>query len=105
MLRSVSASRTLRTSLGRSETLLTRRFGTSPKEKAMEERLKKAFESVTVCDVTDVSGGCGSFFKVKIVSPKFEGMSLVQRNRLVYSALQEEIGEMHGLNVECKTKE
>jgi stress-induced morphogen len=69
----------------------------------MEERLKKTIEQVTHCEVTDVSGGCGSFFKVKVVSPAFQGKSLVERNRLVYAALKDEIGEMHGLNVECAT--
>ena len=80
------------------------RHPTTAKELAMEERLRKVLQPpITHCEVTDVSGGCGSFFKVKVVSPAFQGKSLVERNRLVYAALKDEIGEMHGLNVECST--
>ena len=83
--------------------LARRQFGTTAKEKAMEERLRKTIQNITQVEVIDVSGGCGSFFKVKVVSPSFQGKSLVDRNRLVYAALKDEIGDMHGLNVECST--
>jgi stress-induced morphogen len=77
-----------------------RSFGTSPKEVAMEKRLLDELKATSAI-VTDVSGGCGSFFNIKVVSPLFEGKTPVARNRLVHAALKEEIGEMHGLNIEC----
>ena len=82
---------------------LHRSFGTSSTEIAMEERLKSELNASKV-EVTDVSGGCGSFYKVKVVSKVFEGKSPVERNRLVHAVLKKELGDMHGLNVECLTK-
>jgi stress-induced morphogen len=76
---------------------------TTTKESVMEEKVKQALQqNVTSIEVKDISGGCGSFFKVKVVSPTFVGKSPVERNRIIYSALKEEIAEMHGIDVECK---
>ncbi|KAB1213157.1 SufE-like protein, chloroplastic [Morella rubra] len=43
-------------------------------------------------------------FNVKIVSPKFDGQSLVKRHRLVYDALAEELQSgLHALSIVAKT--
>lgn len=45
-----------------------------------------------------------SHFEVKIVSAKFEGLSRVARQRLVYSLVREELnGPVHALALETKT--
>lgn len=77
-------------------------MGTSAKEVAMQDKLKQELQAVEA-EVKDVSGGCGSFFKVRVVSPVFEGKTAVQRNRLVHSALQQDFKDVHGFNVECST--
>jgi stress-induced morphogen len=50
-------------------------------------------------EVRDTSGGCGSFYQVLVVSPKFVGLTPVKQQRLVNAALAEHIGQMHGLNL------
>ena len=49
--------------------------------------------------VEDASGGCGSFFNVKVVSPVFKGQSLVMQHRMINECLKEEIAELHGLTI------
>ena len=51
------------------------------------------------------AGGAGHFRAV-VVSPAFEGKSLVERQRLVYDALAEMMGpEIHALAVQTLTPE
>lgn len=48
--------------------------------------------------VVDESDGCGGKFNAIIVSPQFEGKSLIQRHRLVNSALVEELKTIHAFS-------
>ena len=48
-------------------------------------------------EVEDISGGCGSMYKMFIVSEEFEGLNSVKQHRLVQRALAKEIESMHGL--------
>eukprot|EP00274_Cyanoptyche_gloeocystis_P007591 CAMPEP_0196661202 /NCGR_PEP_ID=MMETSP1086-20130531/43217_1 /TAXON_ID=77921 /ORGANISM="Cyanoptyche gloeocystis , Strain SAG4.97" /LENGTH=84 /DNA_ID=CAMNT_0041995991 /DNA_START=63 /DNA_END=317 /DNA_ORIENTATION=+ len=54
-------------------------------------------------DVQDLSGGCGAKFEALIVSPLFEGKRLLERQRLVYSALEDEMKSIHALTMKTKT--
>ena len=38
-------------------------------------------------------------YQILVVSSKFEGVKLVQQHKMVNDALQEEIGNMHGLTI------
>ena len=53
-------------------------------------------------EVTDISGGCGAFFKVLVVAPAFTGLPIVKAHRLVLDALEKEVGKMHGLTIETR---
>jgi BolA protein len=45
--------------------------------------------------------GLGTHFRVRIATPMFEGLSRVQRHRLVYDALQDYIDAgLHALSIE-----
>ena len=45
--------------------------------------------------------GFGTHFRVRIASPRFEGLSRVQRHRLVYDALQDFLDQgLHALAIE-----
>lgn len=59
--------------------------------------------AATHCTVEDTSGGCGSFFRVRCVSPVFEGLAPLAQHRRVQEALKTEIGTMHGLTIETMT--
>ncbi|KAI4345128.1 hypothetical protein L6164_012285 [Bauhinia variegata] len=50
-------------------------------------------------EVIDTSGGCGASFEVQIVSEQFEGKRLLERHRMVNSALEEEMKQIHALSV------
>lgn len=54
-----------------------------------------AFLSQTVVDESD---GCGGKFNAVIVSPQFEGKSILQRHRLVNAALADELKTIHAFS-------
>ena len=70
----------------------------------MSERLQSllegAFPDAQDVDVVDRTGG-GDHFHVTVVSPRFEGLSLVDQHRLVYDALAEPLadGTIHELRI------
>eukprot|EP00924_Labyrinthula_sp_SR-Ha-C_P005100 snap_masked-scaffold_1-processed-gene-21.17-mRNA-1 protein AED:0.19 eAED:0.20 QI:0/-1/0/1/-1/1/1/0/99 len=71
------------------------------KEKFMENLLKEKLKATTV-NVTDISGGCGSMYDVKVESPLFKSKTKVAQHRMVNEVLKEEIKEMHGLTLDTK---
>lgn len=53
----------------------------------------------------DESDGCGGKFNVIIVSPEFEGKSILQRHRLVNTALADELKTIHAFSQKTYTPE
>uniref|UniRef100_A0A2P2JMA0 Protein BOLA1ic n=1 Tax=Rhizophora mucronata TaxID=61149 RepID=A0A2P2JMA0_RHIMU len=81
----------------------------------MKSKLQSALEATTL-EIYDVSHQHASHaavkdstagethFNVKIVSPKFDGQSLVKRHRMVYDALADELRSgLHALSIVAKT--
>jgi stress-induced morphogen len=66
----------------------------------LEERLREAFPDARELAVVDRTGG-GDHFHVTVVSPRFNGLSLVDQHRLVYAALAEPLGDgtIHELRI------
>jgi stress-induced morphogen len=64
--------------------------------------LSEAFPDDEV-SVEDRTGG-GDHFQVAVVSPRFEGLSLVEQHRLVYDALAAPLadGTIHELRISTK---
>ncbi|XP_043664079.1 bolA-like protein 2 isoform X2 [Vespula pensylvanica] len=56
-------------------------------------------------EVTDLSDGCGAKFSVVVISDIFEGKPLLQRHRLVNSALEEELKTIHAFSQKTLTSE
>jgi stress-induced morphogen len=79
----------------------------APADQINEETLAATLQSpssplkITHLSITDISGGCGSSFTATIVSPDFEGKSLLQRHRLVNGVLKEEIKRIHAWTPRC----
>ncbi|KDO20676.1 hypothetical protein SPRG_13428 [Saprolegnia parasitica CBS 223.65] len=71
-------------------------------EEKMATSLRQAL-SATHVKVDDISGGCGSMYKIEVASPTFEGKNRVAQHRLVNEVLKEEIGGMHGLTLKTYT--
>jgi stress-induced morphogen len=71
----------------------------------IEQLLGAAFPGDRV-SVEDRTGG-GDHFQVTVVSPRFEGLSLVEQHRLVYDALAGPLadGTIHELRISTKGKQ
>ena len=78
----------------------------------IESRLREALEAdhVTVVDESHLHAGPegaregGGHFRALVVSGRFEGKTAVERQRLVYAALAEEMGrEIHALSMQTLT--
>jgi stress-induced morphogen len=71
----------------------------------IDQLLREAFPGDGVA-VEDRTGG-GDHFQVTVVSPRFEGLSLVDQHRLVYDALAAPLadGTIHELRITTKGPE
>jgi stress-induced morphogen len=76
--------------------------GTAKRRLSLTELLEAAFPGDEV-SVEDRTGG-GDHFQVTVVSPRFEGLSLVEQHRLVYDALAAPLadGTIHELRISTK---
>ncbi|XP_005385584.2 PREDICTED: bolA-like protein 3 [Chinchilla lanigera] len=61
--------------------------------------LREKFPRATAIKVTDISGGCGAMYEIKIESEEFKEKRTVQQHQMVNQALKEEIKGMHGLRI------
>ncbi|KAM6221584.1 bolA-like protein 3 [Rhynchocyon petersi] len=61
--------------------------------------LKEKFPRATSVQVTDISGGCGAMYEIRIESEDFKEKRMVQQHQMVNQALKEEIKGMHGLRI------
>jgi stress-induced morphogen len=66
----------------------------------LEDLLREAFPDAREVAVVDRTGG-GDHFQVTVVSPRFNGLSLVDQHRLVYAALAGPMadGSIHELRI------
>jgi stress-induced morphogen len=66
----------------------------------IENLLREAFPDARELAVLDRTGG-GDHFQVTVVSPRFNGLSLVEQHRLVYAALEGPMadGTIHELRI------
>jgi stress-induced morphogen len=66
----------------------------------LEQLLRLAFPDAHEVAVVDRTGG-GDHFQVTVVSPSFNGLSLVDQHRLVYAALEQPLGDgsIHELRI------
>ncbi|ESO95078.1 hypothetical protein LOTGIDRAFT_117448, partial [Lottia gigantea] len=47
----------------------------------------------------NIAGGCGAMFQINVESEVFRGKRIIQQHKLVTQALEEEIKDMHGLQI------
>ena len=68
----------------------------------IEQLLGAAFPGDEV-SVEDRTGG-GDHFQVTVMSPRFEGLSLIEQHKLVYTALADPLadGTIHELRISTK---
>lgn len=68
------------------------------RQATMNVLLENAFKPQHI-NIKDVSGGCGAFYHILVVSELFTGKMTLHRHRAVQSALKDVIPEMHGLTL------
>jgi len=68
-------------------------------------RASDALSPLAHVAATDVTGGgaCGAKFEVVVVSARVEGVGLLDRQRLVHSALGPLMGRLHALSMKVMT--
>ncbi|XP_007531633.1 bolA-like protein 1 [Erinaceus europaeus] len=83
--------------------------GPGPVEAVIRSKLEQAFKP-EVLELRNESGGHAvppgseTHFRVAVVSSRFEGLSPLQRHRLVHAALSEELaGPVHALAIQART--
>ncbi|KAL6068170.1 BolA-like protein 1 [Balamuthia mandrillaris] len=81
-----------------------------PIQQRIEEKLRTHLHPLAHCEVVNESDrhcvpkNSETHFKVLLVSERFEGLSLLERHRLVNQALVEELqGGVHALSINAKT--
>lgn len=69
----------------------------------IEELLRRAFPEAREVAVQDRTGG-GDHFQVTVVSPSFNGLSLLDQHRLIYDALAAPLadGTIHELRISTR---
>jgi stress-induced morphogen len=69
----------------------------------LQALLASAFPDAQELSVVDRTGG-GDHFQVTVASGRFDGLSLVDQHKLVYSALEEPLadGTIHELRIKTK---
>ena len=68
------------------------------------KRLELADDSAQHAGHAGAKGlGGESHFSLKIVADCFDGLSLVQRHKLIYTVLSVEMGQIHALAIDAKT--
>lgn len=72
--------------------------------KQLEDKLTEKLNASYVKAV-DESDGCGGKFQVTVVAEAFRGKTLLQKHRLVNSALAEELKSIHAFSQKTYTPE
>jgi stress-induced morphogen len=69
----------------------------------LQQLLERAFPDATELTVEDRTGG-GDHFQVTVVTPRFDGLPLLDQHRLVNEALAEPLqdGTIHELRIKTK---
>ena len=69
----------------------------------LQALLERAFPDASELSVEDRTGG-GDHFQVTVASARFEGLSLVEQHKLVYTALAEPLadGTIHEVRISTK---
>ncbi|XP_053133842.1 bolA-like protein 1 [Hemicordylus capensis] len=80
-----------------------------PVEASIRAKLEKALQPAHLEVINDshmhaVPRGSETHFRVVVASPRFEGLSLIHRHRLVNDILQDELaGPVHALSIQART--
>lgn len=74
-------------------------------EEDVKRSLQEGIGGITHLVVMDITcgGGCGAKFDILVVSPEFEGVGVLNRQRKVHAALGGQMKMIHGLTIKAWT--
>ena len=67
----------------------------------IEDKLNKHLK-IENLEVVDISGNCGTSFKITIKSPDLKGKTPINQHRTVNEILKEELKEIHALQLKVE---
>eukprot|EP00160_Parvularia_atlantis_P022059 Unigene9811_Nuclearia_a/m.29962 Unigene9811_Nuclearia_a/g.29962 ORF Unigene9811_Nuclearia_a/g.29962 Unigene9811_Nuclearia_a/m.29962 type:complete len:110 (-) Unigene9811_Nuclearia_a:129-458(-) len=68
-------------------------------EAAIARKLQSKLGTPARVDVEDISGGCGSMYRIDVESSAFAGLPRVRQHKLVHECLADDIKQWHGLTL------
>ena len=75
-----------------------------PTAESLKERIEHALPGASA-SVEDLTGG-GDHFRAEVVSDRFEGLSRIERHKLVYEIFGGDVGgAIHALSIRASTPE
>lgn len=66
-------------------------------------RKDEALAPIEHIDIADISAGCGTSFAILVVTDAFTNIRLVDRHRMVHSAMADIMPAIHALQLRCLT--
>ncbi|KAN0044844.1 hypothetical protein ACTA71_006370 [Dictyostelium dimigraforme] len=79
-------------------------ISSDPKGDKIRELLNERLKPTTL-NVIDISGGCGSMYKIEVISSEFKGKSMLSQHREVNRILKKVLPSLHGLTLVTKSEE
>ena len=75
-----------------------------PSLDAVKQLIEHALPGAVV-EIDDFAGGGGDHLVAHVAAPQFAGKSLIEQHRLVYAAVEAELGSgaIHALSIKTKT--
>jgi stress-induced morphogen len=75
-----------------------------PTAEILKDRIERALPGASA-SVEDLTGG-GDHFRAEVVSDRFEGLSRIQRHKIVYEIFGDDVGgAIHALSIRASTPE
>mmetsp|Transcript_6206 Transcript_6206/g.38575 ORF Transcript_6206/g.38575 Transcript_6206/m.38575 type:complete len:98 (-) Transcript_6206:916-1209(-) len=71
-------------------------------ETDIKEKLLRHIPGNRTVDVQDTSGGCGTFYSIRVVADEFKGKSVIEQHKMINSILKEEVANWHGMTLVTK---
>lgn len=71
-------------------------------ESDIKEKLLRHFPGNQIVEVQDTSGGCGTFYSIRVIADEFKGKSVIEQHKMINSILKEEVANWHGMTLITK---
>mmetsp|Transcript_18894 Transcript_18894/g.23037 ORF Transcript_18894/g.23037 Transcript_18894/m.23037 type:complete len:88 (-) Transcript_18894:396-659(-) len=69
----------------------------------LEASIRAGISNISHLDVHDLSDGCGEKFGIVCVSESFNGVSLLERHRIVHNSIEKHMKTIHAIELKTWT--